>query len=46
MKEVTSKKAKGKKKNKRKNKKDLKRYWSVLYPEDYASLLVQSSKGE
>lgn len=39
MKEVHSKKSK----KTEKNKKTLKTYWSLLYPEDYASLLVQFS---
>lgn len=39
MKTIISDKAK--KKNKKKDKKILKNYFSILYPEDYASLLVQ-----
>ena len=39
MKKIYSKKAKDKKKNK--DKKVLKRYWGILYPEEYSSLLVQ-----
>jgi len=38
MKQIYSKKSKSKAK---KDKAKLKTYWSILYPEDYASLLVQ-----
>lgn len=40
MKEIYSKKSKSKDK-KKKNKSELKTYWSILYPEEYSSLLVQ-----
>lgn len=45
MKQVTSKKAKDRdKEKKKKNKKSLRKYWGILYPEDYAGLLVQFNK--
>jgi len=41
MKEIVTSNAKKRNKKKDKDKKILKHYWSILYPEEYSSLLVQ-----